>query len=179
MEAIQQQETRQTSPQSWRQEATALLRADHKHVSELFLEYRRTRGREDRRALIDRICQELGVHAQIEEEIFYPAVKDAIDEPGIIAEARIEHATLKALMARLQGGQPGEESFEATVKVLAEYVVHHVGEEQAEIFPRARSSHLDLMELGARMLERKAELMSGDGQGSRMEDQTQASGQLS
>src|SRR5690606_31001030 len=125
MEAIQQ-ETRQVGAQSWRQEATALLRADHKRVSELFLEYRRTRGREDKRALIDRICQELGVHAQLEEEIFYPAVKDAIDEPGIVAEARIEHATLKALMARLQGGQPGEENFEATVKVLAEYVMHHV-----------------------------------------------------
>jgi hemerythrin superfamily protein len=150
--------------QPWRQEATALLRADHKQVAELFLEYRRTKGNDYKRKLIDRICRELTVHAQVEEEIFYPAVKEAVDEPEIIAEAGVEHATLKALIGKLGQGQPGDEQFEAIVKVLGEYVTHHVAEEQTEIFPRARASDLDLRELGARLLARKQELM-GDGRG--------------
>jgi hemerythrin superfamily protein len=156
------QTTEQESPgherQPWRQEATALLRADHKQVAELFLEYRRTKGNDYKRKLIDRICRELTVHAQVEEEIFYPAVKAAIDEPEIIAEAGVEHATLKALIGKLGQGQPGEEQFEAIVKVLGEYVTHHVAEEQTEIFPRARASDLDLRELGARLIARKEEL---------------------
>lgn len=171
-----ERETAQSDRQGWRQEATALLRADHKQVAGLFLEYRRTKGKDYKRTLIDRICQELTVHAQVEEEIFYPAVREAIDEPEIITEAGIEHETLKSLIGRLEQGQPGDEEFEATVKVLAEYVTLHVAEEQTEIFPRARASDLDLRELGARLIARKAELMASDGQGVKTEMESGSQG---
>ena len=161
METTTPQEDPGTPVQGRGQEATALLRADHKLVSELFREYRRTKGTEDKRAIVGQICDELTIHAQIEEEIFYPAVKEAIDDPSIIDEAAVEHATLKALISKLEGGAPGEEKYEALVKVLGEYVAHHVDEEQTEIFPRARGSDLDMKELGARLAERKMQLKAG------------------
>ena len=158
-----------TRPTPKAQDAIALLRADHRLVSELFEQFEKSRSATKKKALVQQICTELTVHAQVEEEIFYPAVRAAIQETEIIAEAAIEHATLKTLIGDLEQGQPGDEEFEATVKVLGEYVAHHVAEEQTEIFPRARASDLDLQELGARLLARKAELMSGDGEGVRSE----------
>lgn len=147
--------TRKSSPQ----EATAMLRADHKKVSDLFAQYEKARSSKRKKALVDEICTELTVHAQIEEEIFYPAVKKALKDHELVPEATVEHATLKDLIAQIEGVEPDGEMFDAKVKVLSEYVKHHVKEEQNEMFKKARATSLDMKELGARMAERKAELM--------------------
>ncbi|GGY78946.1 hemerythrin [Cellvibrio zantedeschiae] len=143
-------------------DATALLRADHKEVNDLFDEYESVRSSAKKKELVSKICLALTVHAQIEEEIFYPAVKLALKDKELIPEAAVEHATLKSLIAQIEGVEPDGELFDAKVKVLSEYVKHHVKEEQNEIFPKAKeSSKLDLIELGAQLLERKEELMAG------------------
>ena len=142
------------------QSATTLLRADHKLVSDLFADYEKTGSREKKRSIAQQICAELTVHAQIEEEIFYPAVKGALNDAELIPEATVEHASLKVLIAELEAEKADDEMFDAKVKVLSEYVKHHVKEEQNEIFPKARHTDLDMNELGARLAERKAELMT-------------------
>jgi len=142
------------------QEATAMLRADHKKVSGLFAEYDRARTAARKKDLVTQICTELSVHATIEEEIFYPAVKQALKDTELVPEATVEHATLKDLIAQVQGVEPDGEMYDAKVKVLSEYVKHHVKEEHNEMFPRAREPTLDMKALGARMAERKAELLA-------------------
>lgn len=144
-------------------EATALLRADHKLVSDLFEQYEKARSRDKKLALSEQICAELTVHAQVEEEIFYPAVKEALHDTELVPEATVEHDSLKDLIAKLESNKSDEEMFDAQMKVLSEYVKHHVKEEQNEIFPKAKSSKLDMKELGAQLTERKAELMAERG----------------
>ncbi|QDQ29165.1 hemerythrin domain-containing protein [Chitinimonas arctica] len=139
-------------------DATTLLRADHKLVDGLFAEYKKARSPAKKRQLVDQICKELTVHAQIEEEIFYPAVKAALKDTALIPEAIVEHATLKDLIAQVEGVEPGGELFDAKIMVLSEYVKHHVKEEHAEMFPKAKATKLDMKALGAKMAERKAEL---------------------
>lgn len=141
------------------QDAATLLRADHKLVSSLFAEYEKARSVTKKQRLVAEICSELKVHAQVEEEIFYPAVKLALKDTELVPEARVEHATLKDLIAQVEGVEPDGEMFDAKIKVLSEYVQHHVKEEQNELFPKAKASRLDMMELGAKLAERKAELL--------------------
>jgi hemerythrin superfamily protein len=148
-----------TGPAAKGKDATAMLRADHKVVSALFEAYEKTRSDSKKMQIVAKLCVELTVHAQIEEEIFYPAVKQALRDTELVPEATVEHATLKDLIAQVEGVQPGGELFDAKIKVLSEYVKHHVKEEQNEIFPKAKSSRLDLVKLGTRMAERKAELL--------------------
>lgn len=140
-------------------DAIALLRADHKQVSDLFEQYESARTSTRKKALVAEICKELTVHAQIEEEIFYPAVKQALKDKELIPEATVEHATLKDLIAQVDGVEPDGEMFDAKVKVMSEYVKHHVKEEQNEMFPKAKASKLDMVALGAQLAARKAELM--------------------
>jgi len=140
--------------------ATAMLRADHKHVSALFEEYEKARAATKKKDLVAQICSELTIHAQIEEEIFYPAVKQALKDHELVPEATVEHATLKDLIAQVKDVEPDGEMFDAKIKVLSEYVKHHVKEEQNEMFPKAEATKLDMMELGAQMAARKAELMA-------------------
>ena len=140
--------------------ATAMLRADHKHVSALFEEYEKARAATKKKDLVAQICSELTIHAQIEEEIFYPAVKQALKDHELVPEATVEHATLKDLIAQVKDVEPDGEMFDAKIKVLSEYVKHHVKEEQNEIFPKAEATKLDMMELGAQMAARKNELMA-------------------
>lgn len=142
------------------QEATAMLRADHKLVAELFEQYESSRSTAKKKELVSRICQELTVHAQIEEEIFYPAVKAALKDHELVPEANVEHATLKDLIAQVEGLEPSGEMYDAKIKVMSEYVKHHVKEEQTEMFPKARTTKLDMKELGAEMAARKQELMA-------------------
>ena len=141
-------------------EATAMLRADHKLVSELFEQYEKSRSTAKKKELVAQICKELTVHAQVEEEIFYPAVKAALKDHELIPEASVEHATLKDLIAQVEGLEPDGEMFDAKIKVMSEYVKHHVKEEQNEIFPKARATKLDMVELGAQIDARKQELMA-------------------
>lgn len=143
------------------QEAIALLRADHKYVNELFEQYEKARTTSKKKALVAEICTELSVHAQIEEEIFYPAVKRALKDTELVPEATVEHATLKELIAQVEGVEPDGEMFDAKIKVMSEYVKHHVKEEQNEMFPKAKATKLDMVALGAQLTERKAELMAG------------------
>ena len=100
------------------------------------------------------------MHAQVEEEIFYPAVKAALKDKELVPEAIIERATMKDLIAQIEGDQQDGEMFDAKVKVLSEYVKHHVKEEQNEIIPEARASDLGMMELRAKIAARKEELMA-------------------
>lgn len=145
------------------QDATKLLRADHKLVDTLFKEYESSRSGTKKKALIEQICQELIIHAQIEEEIFYPKVKSVLKDKELIPEAKVEHETLTHLISQLDQGEPGDEEFDAKVKVLSEYVKHHVREEQSEIFPKVKESKLDLEELGAELAQRKEELKGQQG----------------
>ena len=144
-------------------EAIALLRADHKFVNDLFEEYEKTRSTSKKKSLVAQICSELTVHAQIEEEIFYPAVKQALKDKELIPEATVEHSTLKDLIAQVEGIEPDGEMYDAKIKVMSEYVKHHVKEEQNEIFPKAKDTKLDMVKLGVQLAERKAELLATRG----------------
>lgn len=141
-------------------DALALLESDHEDVSQLFAEYEKTRSDARKTALVAEICTALSVHAQIEEEIFYPAVKSALKDKFLVPEATVEHASVKDLIDQLESSEPGGEMYDAKVTVLSEYVKHHVKEEQDEMFTKVQSSSLDLVELGARMTARKEELLA-------------------
>ena len=141
-------------------DATALLRADHQLVSGLFAEYEKARATSRKAKIVAQICTELTVHAQVEEEIFYPAVKAALKDTELVPEATVEHATVKDLIAQVEGVEPDGEMYDAKIKVLSEYIKHHVKEEQNEMFKKARATRLDMLELGARMAARKKELLA-------------------
>ena len=144
-------------------DAIALLKADHATVSELFSDYEKVRSNAKKKTLVAEICTKLSVHAQIEEEIFYPAVKAALKDKLLVPEATVEHAGVKELIAQLEGLEPDGEMYDAKVKVLSEYVKHHVKEEQNEMFPKVSSTSLNLVELGALMATRKADLLAARG----------------
>lgn len=145
-------------------DALKLLRADHAEVKKLFAEYEKLAKAEadadEREALALDICNKLTVHAQIEEEIFYPACRDVLqDKDDLIDEATVEHASAKDLIAQLQSSSPDDDMYDAKVKVLGEYIDHHVKEEQNELFPKMRPK-LDLKELGEQLMARKEELLA-------------------
>ena len=141
-------------------DAIKLLKADHKEVKTWFQQYEKLEEDSDKQQLADQICMALTVHAQIEEEIFYPAVREAIDDDDLLDEAEVEHASAKQLIAEIQGMKAGDRLFDAKVTVLGEYINHHVEEEESEMFPESRDTDLDLKALGLKMAERKAELMA-------------------
>lgn len=143
-------------------DAVKLLRQDHKEVDEMFEEYETLRSSAKKRALADRICKMLEVHTAIEEEIFYPAVRKALKMDEMLDEATVEHASAKDLIRQIREEEPEDELFDAKVKVLGEYIRHHVKEEHTELFPKVKESKLDLQMLGMQMAERKQALMSGD-----------------
>ncbi len=146
-------------------DACDLLDADHKAVKKMFAEYEelteaRGNTRDKKRLLAERICRELTVHAQIEEEIFYPAIRKAINDELMMNEAEVEHASAKELIAQIQGMEPGDALFDAKVMVLGEYIDHHVKEERNEMFPKARASKVDLLKMRDALQARKDELMA-------------------
>jgi hemerythrin superfamily protein len=118
-------------------DAIALLKADHKEVAEMLERFGTARSTKEK--LAHQICQSLTIHAQIEEEIFYPAAREALGDDGedLLDEAKVEHQSLKELIAKIEGGND-DDLFEANVKVLGEYVKHHVKEEENELFPNVR-----------------------------------------
>lgn len=140
-------------------DAIKLLRDDHREVKNWFKEYEKLEDEAKREALARKICAALTVHARIEEEIFYPALRESIEDQDLLDEAAVEHASAKQLIAEIESMSPDEELFDAKVKVLGEYVMHHVQEEEQEMFPEARESDVDLRALGAQLSKRKAELM--------------------
>jgi hemerythrin-like domain-containing protein len=142
-------------------DAIALLKADHKEVSDLLERFEKARST-TKPKLAQQICDALTVHAQIEEEIFYPAAREALGEDGeeLLNEAKVEHESLKELIAKIKDSSGDDELFDANVKVLGEYVKHHVKEEQNEIFPLCRKSDMDLVAIGEELAGRKKELMT-------------------
>ena len=141
-------------------DAIAMLRADHQKVGALFAEFEKARSTSKKKALVGEICTELSAHAQVEEEIFYPAVKAALKDKSLIPEAVVEQATMKDLIGQVEGIEPDGEMYDAKVKVLAEYVKHHVKEEHTEMFPKAKQTRLDMAALGEQMAMRKRELLA-------------------
>jgi len=144
-------------------DAISLLTDDHAEVAELFEEYEELVDEdapdEDRQALAERICAMLTMHATVEEEIFYPAAREALDDQRILDQAEVEHATAKDLIEQIQSMDPDDELYDAKVKVLGEYVTHHVQEEEGEIFPQCQTAEMDLDQLGEEIGARKEELM--------------------
>lgn len=139
--------------------AIELLEADHREVEALFDQYEELEDRPKRELLALKICLSLQVHAQIEEEIFYPAARKAITNSELIDEAIVEHAAAKQLIAEIETMEVGDTLRDAKVKVLGEQIAHHVEEEENELFPEVEDTQLDLSELGQRMTERKTELL--------------------
>jgi len=145
-------------------DACDLLDADHIAVKHLFVEYARLAMADpsssaEREALAQRICAELTVHAQIEEEIFYPALREAVGADDLLDEAQAEHQQAKALIARIQSLESAGAEMDELVSQLARAVEHHVKEERDRLFPKARSTPaLDLDALGAQLRERQQEL---------------------
>ena len=144
------------------QDAIEMLMADHKKVKKLFSDFDKLKDEgsdEDKSALVERICDELKIHTELEEEIFYPAVRKAIDDPDLMDEALVEHAGAKDLIAQLEDASPDDDLYDAKVTVLGEQINHHVKEEEGEMFPKAKKAKIDTQALGATMLKRKMALM--------------------
>ena len=146
-------------------DACDLLDADHKKVQKMFKDYEELTGSRARSAaqkkmdLARQICMELTVHTQIEDEIFYPACREAIKDTDILDEATVEHQSAKDLIEQLEQAGEADEMFDAKVKVLGEYVNHHVQEEEGELFPRCQGAEMDLDEIGEELSARREELL--------------------
>jgi hemerythrin-like domain-containing protein len=147
-------------------DAIAMLTEDHNKVKKLFREFAQAdhEDAERCREIAETTCSELKVHTALEEEIFYPAVKQVLqDEAELMAEAEVEHGAAKALIEKLEGLEPGTPEHAGAFTVLAEYVKHHIKEEQDEMFPKVRKAGLDRESLAATMRARKDELLEAAG----------------
>ena len=141
-------------------DAIALLKNDHREVELLFEQFEKARGDGRKEKLAQQICLELSVHAAIEEEIFYPACEGKVDE-DLLKESYVEHDGAKVLIAEIITGGPGDEFYDAKVKVLQEEIEHHVEEEERRmegLFAQARKAGLDMDSLGEQLAARKQEL---------------------
>lgn len=143
-------------------DSIATLIADHRKVKELFKQFAKLKDKDDaedeKGALVAQICTELTIHTSIEEEIFYPAVRDQIEDEDLMDEALVEHAGAKDLIAQLEEMTPDDDLYDAKVTVLGEQIDHHVKEEEGEMFPKAKKAKVDTDELGTRMAHRRTEL---------------------
>jgi hypothetical protein len=146
-------------------DAVDLLTDDHLEVGALFKQYDKLAKKEapadQRQTLAQTICDMLKAHTTIEEELFYPAARRAGIDADMLDEADIEHASAKDLIAQVQSGDPADDHYDARVKVLGEYITHHVVEEHMEMFPKCRRAGMDLVALRERMQARKSELDAG------------------
>jgi len=142
--------------------AIQLLKNDHAEVKALFDRFDKLgdRGTKSKEEIVREACAKLTVHATVEEEIFYPAARAVQDAEDLLNEAEVEHATAKELIAKLDDMAATDEMFDANFTVLAEYIKHHVKEEEGELFPKIQKSDLDLDALGAEMAARKEELVA-------------------
>jgi hypothetical protein len=145
-------------------DAIDILKQDHDDVDALLKDYQSLaeggKAFASRRALSTQICGMLAVHAMIEEEIFYPAARKANVDAELLDEAQIEHGSAKQQIAEIGAARASDPLYDARVKVLGEYIRHHVKEEESELFPACRKSGMDMAEIGVRLQKRKDELMS-------------------
>ena len=147
-------------PETEKMDAIALLKKDHRTVEDLFADFEKASGDSRKQKLATQICLELSVHAQIEEEIFYPACEGKVDE-DLLKESYVEHDGAKVMIAEIMAGEPSDEFFDSKVKVLSEEIEHHVQEEEKRmegLFAQARKAGLDMDALGEQLAARKTEL---------------------
>lgn len=144
-----------------RTEILDMLKQDHRKVKKAFSDFDKLGDdAQDRcEAIVEQTCADLELHAALEEELFYPALRRATDEPALLDEAEVEHKTLKMLIQELDRLQPDDDKFAATFKVLGEYTKHHVKEEESEMFERAMHAKVDWDGLLQEMQQRRDELM--------------------
>ncbi len=154
--------TRRAGPQTRAEAPNAinLLISDHEEVTGWFEEYEDATRNEEKAALAKKICLALTVHAQIEEELFYPPSRKATQDDDLLDEAAVEHAGAKHLIAEIEAMKVGDDLYDAKIKVLGEYIKHHVKEEEEELFPEVSATNLDLVEIGIKLAARKDELMA-------------------
>jgi len=158
--------TRQASA---REQVLELLKDDHKHVKKHFREFEKLDPEQEPEAaqqLATRVCDELEVHTQLEEELFYPAAREALagkEEEDLLDEAEVEHASAKQLIAELRALQPEDPKFKAHFTVLSEYVKHHVKEEESELFEKLGRAKIQWEPLLQDMLDRQQELKAEKG----------------
>ena len=153
-------ESRETKTQAASPTAFELLEQDHREVEEWFDEYDELKEDNRKGDLAEKICLALKVHAQIEEEIFYPEAREATKDNDLIDEAVVEHATVKNLIGEIEAMEVGEELYDAKMRVLGEMVKHHIKEEEEELFPEIEAAKMDLDAVGKEIAERKEQLMS-------------------
>ena len=141
-------------------DAIAMLEDDHAKVKSLFEQFEglSDRSKASKKKVADQICMELSIHAEVEEQVFYPAVREPVKDDDLMDEAVVEHASAKELIAQIMEMDPGEDLYDAKVKVLSEQIEHHVKEEEEEMFPKVRKGKVDLVALGAEMEAFKAKL---------------------
>jgi len=140
----------------------SLLLDDHRKVKKLFREFESVKNDTRKEEIVREACMELTVHTRIEEELFYPALRDADNEAfgDLVDEAVVEHAGAKNLIAELESMKPGDDLYDAKFTVLAEYIEHHVKEEEEDLFPKVIRKKIELQDVGAAMVERKEALMA-------------------
>ena len=159
--------------------AIAFLMKQHREVEALFDSFEASEDDAEKTRLVDQICLALAVHAKIEEELLYPEAEEKIDEPDMVDEAYVEHATAKDLIAQLEGMKVGDPYYDAKVTVLGEYIAHHVKEEETELFPEIKRADMDLVDIGkkleARAEQLKAELGDPDSAGAKSKIKADAS----
>lgn len=142
-------------------DALELLADDHKKVIKMFDQFEKIKEDEDddgKQALVESACAELTVHTRLEEELFYPALREALDESDLLDEAEVEHAIAKQLITELNAMQPGDDLYDAKFTVLGEYVKHHIQEEEKQIFPKVKKAKMDIDSLGDDLRQRKTAL---------------------
>ena len=141
-------------------DAIDMLKQDHDKAERAFKQFEKMDRQEAEacRKLVQTVCEELKVHTTVEEEVFYPAVREAIGDEDLMNEAAVEHETASMLIDQLDKMGPDDPNYYATFTVLGEYVRHHIKEEQGEMFPAAKRAKLDLAALGERIRARKEEL---------------------
>jgi len=145
-------------------DAITMLRADHEKVRDLFKQFEELMEEEgsekQKEALARQVCNELKLHTQLEEEIFYPAVRAAIDDDDLMDEAAVEHEGAKELIEQIESMRAGDDLYDAKVIVLSEQFDHHATEEEDEMFPKVKKAKVDTAALGMEMMERKRALMA-------------------
>lgn len=145
------------------QDALDILASDHKKVIKMFDEFQQMKEDNDpdeeaKQLLVEVACAELTIHTQVEEELFYPTLRDAINDMDLLDEAEVEHASAKHLITELAAMEPEDDLYDAKFSVLGEYVKHHIQEEEKQIFPKAKKAEIDLDGLGDEIRQRKQEL---------------------
>jgi Hemerythrin HHE cation binding domain len=142
------------------EDAGTLLMEDHRRVQKIFDRFKKLKDEdvEEKEDLLGMACSELRIHASLEEEIFYPALRDELADTDLVDEAEVEHTVAKQLIGELEEMTPEDELYDAKFKVLGEYVNHHVAEEEKQLIPQAKKAKVDMQALGKRIQQRKQEL---------------------